>query len=257
VGLVEPFRRFIPRLGVPCNQTENARAEWFLWFEDVAPIAVNTCWSYRVKKDLRSMPPEEAAAWRALLDNTTFMVTGTPTAKWMKAAEKLFPRVGVAGFRRRFVQWFQLFGKGQPLRITIAGRNVLRVLMWYALIAKDDAVDQALLTFANARWKTKQFAKRVAQAEMAFSYVVGQREPEAALPLLEALVESGRAFEGSTTHDVYQQLCARQNRVPVKAGRQDARPAKEPAPNPILDNMTVGELREIMHRKRPGGRDTE
>ena len=90
VDLVEPFRRFIPRLGVPCNQTENARAEWFLWFEDVAPIDVNTCWSYRVKKDLRSMPPEAAAAWRALLDNTTFMVTGTPTAKWMKAAESCF-----------------------------------------------------------------------------------------------------------------------------------------------------------------------
>jgi hypothetical protein len=255
--LVEPFRQFIPRLGVPCNQTECARAEWFLWFEDVAPIDVGACWSYRVKKDLRSMPPEEAAAWRALLDNTTFMVTGTPPAKWMKAAEKLFPKVGVERFRRCFVEWFEPFGKGEPLRITITGRNLLRVLMWYTLIAKDDTVDQALLSFANARWKTKQFATRVAQAEMAFSYVLGQRESKAALPILEALVESGRAFEGSTTHGVYQQLCARHNRVPVKAVPQNARQAKEPAPNPILDNMTVGELRNIVQGKLPGLRGVE
>ena len=124
--------------------------------------------------------------------------------------------------------------------------------MWYALIAKDDAVDQALLGFANARWKTKQFAKRVAQAEMAFSYVLAQREPKAALPILEALVESGQAFEGSMTHSVYQELCARQNRVPVKAIPQKVKPPKEPAPNPILDNMTVGEFRNIMQGRGPG-----
>jgi hypothetical protein len=252
--LVEPFRQFIPKLGVPSNQTECARAEWFLWFEDVAAIDVKSCWSYRVKKELRSMPPAERSAWRALLDNTTFMVTGTPPAKWMKAAEKLFPRVGADGFRRYFVTWFQAFEDGEPLRITITGRNILRVLMWYALVAKDDAVDQALLSFAKARWKTKQFAKRVAQAEMAFSYVIEQREVKGALPILEALVESGRAFEGSMTHAVYQRLCAREGRVPVKAVAQDA---KKVVPNAILDDMTVGELREVEEKpSRPGGGST-
>jgi hypothetical protein len=252
--LVEPFRQFIPKLGVPSNQTECARAEWFLWFEDVAEIDVKACWSYRVKKELRSMPSEERSAWRALLDNTTFMVTGTPPAKWMKAAEKVFPKVGVDGFRRHFVKWFQAFENGEPLRITITGRNVLRVLMWYALVAKDDAVDQALLGFAKARWKTKQFAKRVAQAEMAFSYVLEQREVKDALPILEALVESGRAFEGSMTHAVYQRLCAREGRVPVKAVAQDA---KKAVPNAILGDMTVGELREVMHGKLTGPRGTD
>jgi hypothetical protein len=250
--LVQPFREFIPNLGVPCNQTECARAEWFLWFEDVAPIQIDACWSYRVKADIRSMPSEEASAWRALLDNTTFMVTGAPPAKWMKAAEKLFPKVGVAKFRRRFAKWFEPFAKSEALRITITGRNILRVLMWYAMVAKDETVDQALLGFANARWKTKQFAKRVAQSEMAFSYVIGQREPKAALPILEALVESGQAFEGSTTHRVYQELCARHKRAPVKAISQRAKPPKAPAPNPILDNLTVGEFRNIMQRKGPG-----
>jgi hypothetical protein len=119
-------------------------------------------------------------------------------------------------------------------------------------LPKDDTVDQALLGFANARWKTKQFAKRVAQAEMAFSYVLGQREPKAALPILEALVESGQAFEGSTTYRVYQELCARQKRAPVKAIPQKTKAPKEPLPNPILDNMTVGEFRNILQGKGLG-----
>jgi len=244
--LVAPFREFIPRLGLPCNQTECSRAEWFLWFENVAPIEVDACWSYRVKKDIRSMPPKEAAAWRALLDNTTFIITGTPTGKWMKAAEGLFPKVGVARFRGRFVKWFEPFAKGEPLRITITGRNMLRVLMWYALLAKDDTVDQALLGFANARWQTKQFAQRVAQAEMAFSYVLGQRKPKAALPILKALVKSGQAFEGSATHRVYRELCANQKCAPVKATLKKAKPVKKPALNPILDGMTVAEFRNFM-----------
>jgi hypothetical protein len=37
----------------------------------------------------------------------------------------------------------------------------------------------------------------VSQAEMAFSYVLGKRESKAASPIPEALVESGRAFEGA------------------------------------------------------------
>jgi len=202
-----------------------------------------------VKADLRAMPPDEAAVWRALLDNTTFMVTGTPTAKWTKTAEKLFSGVGIERFRAHFVKWFEPFAAAEPLRITITGRNILRVLIWYVLIARDERVDRALLGFANARWKTKQFAKRVAQAEMAFSHVVGKRAPKAALPILEALVESGQAFEGSLTHQVYLELCASQNRTPVQAKPQNAAEARKPAPNPILDNLTVGEFRKIVQGK--------
>ena len=247
--LVEPFREFIPQLGTPSDRTENARAEWFLWFEDVAPIETGACWSYRVKHDLRRMPKEDAAAWRALLDNPAFLITGKPPAKWMKAAEKVFPPVGVPKFRRSFVQWFEPFAKGEPQRLTIAGRNLLRVLMWYALIAKDDAVDEALLGFGNAKWKTKQCAQRAAQAEMAFAYVVGQREPKGALAILEAQVKSGQAFEGSTTHRVYEELCARHKRAPVKAipVKTKERPA-----NPMLDNLTVGEFRDMLQGKDPG-----
>src|SRR6185295_18095543 len=104
--------------------------------------------------------------------------------------------------------------------------NVLRMLMWYALLAKDPAVDQALAGFAKAKWKTKEVEKRVAQAEMAFAYVLAERTPGAALPVLEGWVSSGRAYQGSSTHKVYQELCARLGRAPLDAIPEKTKPAK-------------------------------
>jgi hypothetical protein len=238
--LVEAFRQWIPSIGVAASdRIYRARAEWFLWFENVAPIDLEACWSHRVKRDLREMPPDQYANWRALLDNSAFTVTAKPPAKWLKAAEKAFPKVGVAAFRRRFVKWFEPFAKGETLRMTVPGRNILRVLMWYALVSKDSAVDEALLGFANARWKTKEVARCAAQAEMAFSYVLSQRMPEAALPLLEAFVESGQAYDGSATHQVYKALCARWKHPPVSALPKPASPEKAPAGLPPFNSEAL------------------
>jgi len=215
--LVEPLRQWLSEIGTGSSeQAFRPQAEWFVWFENVAPIDLEACWSHRIKRDLRDMPPDESASWRALLNDGVFIVTDKPTKKWLKAAEAVFPKVGAAAFRQRFVAWFEPFAKGEPLRMTITGRNVLRILIWCALIAKDDSVDRALLGFANAKWKTQETARRAAQAEMAFSYVLAQRTPEAALPVLEALVASGDALPGSTTHRIYKELCARSNRKPVR-----------------------------------------
>ncbi len=247
--LLAAFRQWIPRIGTARgDQVLRARAEWFAWFENVTPIDPAACWSHRVKRDLRGMPPKEAAAWRTLLENNTFIITGEPPKKWLKAAEVLFPKVGADAFRRRFVEWFAPFANGELLRLTVTGRNVLRPLMWYALIAKDSAVDEALLGFAHVNWKTKDAAKRAAQAEMAFAHVISQRAPETALPILEPLVVSGQAFAGSATHRVYTELCARCNRQPVAAVRQETKP-RPPAPHPILDSLTVGEYRSMMQQK--------
>lgn len=133
--------------------------------------------------------------------------------------------------------------------MTVTGRNILRTLMWYALIARDSAVDEALLGFANTRWKNKETAARAAQAEMAFSYVLSQRMPVAALPILERLVETGQAFAGSTTHRIYQDPCARFDRQPAAAIPASPKPLKQPALNPMFDNMTIGEFRRILPGK--------
>ena len=207
LDLVEALRRWIPTLGTSANSNlYRAQVEWFLWFEDVAPIQVDACWSHRVKRDLRAMQPKEHAAWQALLDNPTFVITEKPPKKWLQVAEPAFLKVGPANFRRHFVSWFEPFGQRELLRLTITGRNVLRFLMWYALVARDQEVDEALASFAQAKWKTAEVAKRAAQAEMAFSYVLSRLAPEIALPILERQVASGHAYEGSKTHRIYEEM---------------------------------------------------
>jgi hypothetical protein len=232
--LVETIRKWIPLIGsAASDQIYRARAEWFVWWEDVCPIALDECWSHRVKRDLRAMPPEQGVAWRALLEHNTFKYTGTPPGTWLAGAHEAFAKVGLDEFRRRFAAWFEPFHCDETFRITITGRNILRLLMWYALIAKDAAVDESLTRFVNARWKTKGAAARAALAEMAFSYVLSQRAPENAIPILEKYVVSGQAFEGSKTHRVYEELCAKWNRTPVPAIPQKVATPKAPAPAPV------------------------
>ncbi|HEY1336032.1 MAG TPA: hypothetical protein VGF59_00915, partial [Bryobacteraceae bacterium] len=229
--LVETFRKFIPSFGnALSDQVQRARAEWFVWFEDVCPIDLNACWSHRVKRDLRAMTAEERAAWRAILENNSFRFSGKPPQTWMKAAEELFPCMDREVFRRRFVAWFEPFTQPEPLRLTVTGRNILRVLMWYALMAEDSIVDQALAGFAKAKWKTKDAASKASQAEMAFSCVLARRAPEVALPILEEYVASGRAFEGSETHQAYLELCRVHNRQPAPALPETGKWASKPQP---------------------------
>jgi hypothetical protein len=216
VDLVEAIRGWISKLAT--SQSENvlrAKVEWFLWFEDVAPIRLEDCWSHRIKQDLRAMTAGERRAWLGLLQNAAFTITDRPTKKWLKPAEAAFPAVGAEPFRRRFAAWFEPFAGGQPLRMTVTGRNVLRLLIWTALIACDPAVDEALAGFAKARWKTKEVERRAAQAEMAFSYVLAERAPDAALPILESMVASRRAAPGTATYNTYLGLCARCGRSPI------------------------------------------
>jgi hypothetical protein len=205
--LAQALREWISTLGT--SHTDNsyrAQAEWFLWFEDVLPIHLDTCWGERLRRDLRSMEAAERNAWIALFGEGSFTVTEIPTQKWLQPATKAFPAIGAVKFRKRFTQWFAPFAAGEPLRLTVTGRNVLRLLMWAALVARDPAVDGALVGFANANWKTRDNQKKANQAEMAFAHVLAERDPRQALPILEKLVKSGRAYPGSVGYQICQRL---------------------------------------------------
>jgi hypothetical protein len=208
--LVEAMREWVKALETSATvNLDRARVEWFLWFEDVCPIQVEECWSYRVKQDVRQMKPKQRAAWIKLLDNPSFTVTAKPPQRWLKSARAAFPGVGAEEFQRRFVEWFEPFGEGAPLRLTVCGRNMLRGLMWLALVAEDPAVDEALCRFGGAKWKTKEHLRRAAQAEMAFAHVLAERAPEGAVKMLEAMLAGGRVGAGSSTEKALQALRGR------------------------------------------------
>src|SRR6185369_10564131 len=94
LGLIEELRAWIKTMGT--SHTDNqyrAKVEWFLWFEDLAPLKMDECWSHRVKRDLRAMAPKEREAWLGLLSNVTFVVADRPAKKWMTAAAAAFGKM--------------------------------------------------------------------------------------------------------------------------------------------------------------------
>ena len=195
------------------------KAEWLMWFEDVSPIKADECWSSVVRADLRGMPKNERGLWMPLLSNASFAIADKPPAKWLTPAQEAFEKVGAGQFRDRYRRWFQPFRDAQPVKLTSPGLYLLRMLIWYAMVAQDPSVDEALAWFAQAQWKTKAAADRSAKAETAFSYIMAQRNPAAAREAFERLVQSGSAYQGSKVHEAYQELCQRFGTPAVPARR--------------------------------------
>lgn len=202
------------------------KAGWFLWFEDVSPIKANECWSNVIRGGLRSMPAEERRLWMPLVTNASFAVSDKPSAKWMNPAKEAFQKLGVDKFRPRYREWFEPFRQSEPLKLTMPGRDMLRLMIWYALVAEDPQVDEAVAWFSQAQWKTKDAADRAAKADTAFCHVMTLRNPAMAREAFERMLQSGRAVEGYKIHQAYLKLSQEAGTAPVAA-----RPAVHKSPD--------------------------
>ena len=238
VELVTAMKLWIKSLhGTVSAQDIRQKAGWLLWFEDVDRIDMVECWSSQIRAALRAMSGDERKHWLGALSLSCFHMAAKPPAKWLKPAKAAFAPIGAERFRERFVSWFQPFRESRPLKLTVPGRDILRLLMWYAALAEDSAVDEALSWFAQATWKNKDSAARAGKAETAFAHVLAQRSPELAIPAFERLIASGQAFGGSKIDAAYQELCQRRGKTPMPATPQ-SRPDPAEMQAKFLQKMT-------------------
>jgi len=191
---------------------------WLLWFEDVAPIREKDCWSQRIRKDVRQMPPGSRTAWTAILRNTSFVKSLKPAKQWEKQAQAalagLSAGVSTEDFRQRVRAWFEPFRAEEPLHLTVCGRDVLRNLMWYALLAKDPEVDEAVAWFASAAWRSKRDQSCSETLLPAFAFVMLERSGELAYAAFETFHRKGKVQLHGKVLQLYQELCARLGRTP-------------------------------------------
>jgi hypothetical protein len=188
---------------------------WLLWFEDIATIDDKACWSNGIRKDLRNATPVCAAAWRSLIENISFGGGEKPPQKWLRPAQAALETVGLEQFRHKLRDWFSAFRTGEPLRLSVTGRDILRNLMFYALLAEDPQVDEAVSWFANARWKTKKDQGYVAKVIPAFVYCLMRRSDEFAHQTLEVYNRNAQVPLAHWSYRMYEQLCQRLGRVPT------------------------------------------
>ena len=219
-------------------QTLRRRAGWFLLFEEVGPIKIADCWSNIVRTDVRKLPLEERRRWRAVLGNASFSNTDKPPAKWLKPARAAFAQLGVEKFRVCFRAWFEHFRAHEPLKLTVPGRDLLRILMWYAIVAEDPGVDEALAWYAKAKWKNKASSDRAATTATAFAYVLPARDPKLARRVFEEMLATGATFGGGKIEQAYRQLCELEAKQPVQAQVSSNRPDPQAAVAKLMEKRT-------------------
>lgn len=185
-----------------------------LWLEDATPIALDACWSNRTRADLRQLSSEVREGWLELLGAGPFTKQEKPSAKWLKAAQPALKRIGDQ-FPARLAQWFLPFREGQPVKLTLAGRDVLGQLLWAAGVDRQPLTLEAVSWFSAAVWKTKDAESRVDSLYSAFASTIAQADAELALSSMERLVVAGKAPAGTNLRNRYQALCAELGRTPA------------------------------------------
>ncbi len=222
--------------GTIADQTLRRHLGWLLWREDIRPVNPKSCWSVRIRQDLRDMPEAQAKLWRNLLAPMTFHVSNTPPAKWKKETAPLLAAVGPEEFAKWLHRWFRPFGENHPLPLEASGGDVLRCLLWHAAEITDPRVDEALGWFPQAKWKNKKSSGYTMKLIGPFVFVLSKKPAELAQASLEALVEKGDILNGTKNYEAYRALCERLG-MPCREG-------VAPPPAPTAQDLAIKTLRK-------------
>ncbi len=127
-----------------------------LWLGEWEKLDPSRCWSECVRRDLRAMTGERQARWRRLLYHIRGNAPKRMPAGWARQAEELIARVGLQDFKEQFALWWAPFRSGQPLPLSVAGSHVLKGLLWYAALTRDEEVKEIALWLLDVKWKQKR-----------------------------------------------------------------------------------------------------
>lgn len=210
--------------GPAAMSTLRKKVEWLLWFDPVGEVDAKHCWSSQIQISLREMDTARSSNWRRLLRNATSGASAAPPQKWRKQALKLYQAVGRGEFRLQLRSWFEPFRDGVPQRITTTGRDLLRSLLWFALVAEDPELDDVVTWFAQAHWKTKADAGKIGVLTPAFVHVVAARLPAGrAATVLERFHQQGQVRLMGKCFAVYEDLCQKIGRATAIEPKQNQR----------------------------------
>lgn len=183
--------------------------DWLLWCDPNHETSEKVCWSALIRNDMRRMPESNRKAWSVLLQNVSFANAEKPTKGWLKVAEKAMRMVDREEFRAKFRAWLEPFRRGEGIRISVAGRDLMVALFWYSLLAADPEVDEAVLWFSQANWKTKADRKRTERLLPVWTYTIAARSPEKAIDTIHRYRDHGGLALTGRSLKTYKALCER------------------------------------------------
>jgi len=137
-------------------QSLRQQLHMLLWLDEWEPLDPARCWSECVRRDFRTFSGEQRVTWRALLKHLRGNAPVRMPGGWARAAQPLLAAVGVEDFREQIHTWFAPFRSGEPLPLSVAGSHVLKGLIWYCAVAKDENLRECCLWLVNAKWRQKR-----------------------------------------------------------------------------------------------------
>jgi len=166
-GLCVSLRRFQSSLqgemssGQAAMQSLRQQLHMLLWLDEWEPLDPARCWSECVRRDFRAFSGERQAKWRALLKHLRGNAPVRMPAGWAREAGPLLAAVGIEDFREQIHVWFAPFRSGQPLPLSVAGSYVIKGLVWFCAVARDEDLKESCLWLLDAKWKQKRNTEKV------------------------------------------------------------------------------------------------
>ena len=142
--------------GMAALQSLKQRLHMLLWLDEWEPLNPARCWSECIRRDFRLMAGDRRIQWRRLLAHLRGNAPPRMPAGWARDAEQYLAAVGIDDFRQQLGMWFAPFRSGEPLPLSVAGSHVLKGLIWYASLTRDDEVRDIALWLLDVKWKQKR-----------------------------------------------------------------------------------------------------
>ena len=152
-------------------QSLRQQLHMLLWLDEWEPLDPTRCWSECIRRDFRALTGERRAKYRTLLKHLRGNAPVRMPGGWARQAEPLLAAVGIEDFREQMRNWFAPFRSGEPLPLSVAGSHVLKGLIWFSAVARDEELKVCALWLLDVKWKQKRNTEKamVALTEFGFS----------------------------------------------------------------------------------------
>lgn len=149
-------------------QSLRQQLHMLLWLDEWEQLDPTRCWSECVRRDFRTMTGDRRVNWRALLKHLRGNAPVRMPAGWARQAEPRLAAVGVEDFQEQMRTWFAPFRSGEPLPLSVAGSHVLKGLIWFSAVARDEQIKECALWLLDVKWKQKRNTEKAMVALMEF-----------------------------------------------------------------------------------------
>ena len=151
-------------------QSLRQQVHMLLWLDEWEQLDPTRCWSECVRRDVRTMTGDRRVNWRALLKHLRGNAPVRMPAGWARQAEPRLSAVGVEDFKEQMRTWFAPFRSGEPLPLSVAGSHVLKGLIWFSAVVRDEAIKECALWLLDVKWKQKRNTEKAMVALMEFGF---------------------------------------------------------------------------------------